>query len=132
MSPLFLRSQGMSDLSPKDDLSMPQSNSDHGGTLFKLFPGEFVHYLRYHYFRAQSQIVTRPLSSRHNRVRCHPPPCLHADASGALDEGAPEREDSFKLFGDVEPLALSLSGEGPMTSEQSFRLFGGLPPMALR
>ena len=53
----------------------------------------------------------------------------------AGEEGDVQAQASFKLFGDVEPMALE--GSGPMTSgdaedrRKSFKLFGDVEPMAL-
>jgi hypothetical protein len=42
-------------------------------------------------------------------------------------------EGEFKLFGDVDvPVSLTGDSNQAMTSQQSFRLFGGVQPLALR
>ena len=72
-----------------------------------------------------SPSVPRPHT--HSCVRAHPRPLAWLADAPAASEG------EFKLFGDVDvPLTLTGDSNQAMTSQQSFRLFGGVQPLALR
>lgn len=126
--PIHPSSHGVSQLGAGDDTLLPAaSSSDHGGNLYQQFMAQ------------QARQARQALG-------------LGGDGEGGASGGS-----SFKLFGDVEPLPLALSGsmsgefaaaaaaaargdggggtttssKGELAAEGSFRLFGDVEPLEL-